>query len=113
MRVPPADIAIRALAGEAFAVVAAGDDHVLVDRWRRLKRYRRVRQIAEDTVLQIDAAFLAEGRREFAGGDVDRDQRAADARIHSRVRLPVTGPIRQAAFRDYARRLVLPNDFSG
>src|SRR5678816_4686572 len=81
--VPPANVTIEPETRRLLAVVAAGDDDVLVDRRWRDQRNPSV-DVALDRRLEIDGTVLAKGRNRRARLRVDRDESIARAKKQPR-----------------------------
>ena len=105
LRVPAADVAVETGARRLLAVVAAGDDDVLVDRRRRGEAEAAV-DVAADARLEIDRArvAVAEPGGRLAALGVDREQTIAGAAEQARRRVAIARPVGDAAPADRGRR---------
>ena len=102
-RIPAANVAVQSGARRLLAVVAAGDDDVLVDRGRRGEAEAAV-DVAADAGLQIDRAVVAETGGRLAALGVERDQAVAGAAEQARRRVAIARPVGDAAPADRGRR---------
>src|SRR6185295_6779030 len=109
--VPAANVAVQPGARRLLAVVAAGDDDVLVDRGRRRQAEVAV-DVAADARLEIDRSgvAVAEALGRLAAFGVDRKQTIAGTGEESRRRVAIAGPVGDAAAADRRGRRVAPDD---
>jgi hypothetical protein len=94
--VPAADVAVESVAGRLLAVVAAGDDDVLVDDRRRDETERAV-DVTADAGLQVDVSALAEAGRRLPRLRIQGHQPVARPGEDPRRGRGVTRPIGDAA----------------
>ncbi len=108
--IPAANIAVETRARRLFAVVAAGDHDVLVDRWGRGQTEAAV-HVAAHAGFEIDRPVVSETRGRRAALRVERDQMIAGAGKEARRRGAIARPVRHASATDRGWRCVAPDDF--
>ena len=115
-RIPRADVTAR-LRRRQFAGPRAGDQKILVDRYR-IRNGERVPPVfrngwRRDAHVHIDFAALSESIGEFTGLDVEPHQIALVRREEeTRAERIATFPVRETAAVNSPRRLVLPDDLA-
>src|SRR5439155_20001595 len=106
---PATDVPEQAEPRPLLAVIAAGDDDVLVDRRRRRKAEATV-HVAAHARREIDRAIFSETGCGLPALGIDSDQPIARSGEQPRRRVPVSGPVSDAAPADRSGRRVFPDD---